>query len=508
MRAVQLGFRLHQKWDEGAEAEFRRNEEEVYQPLFALMERNLQKHPGFHFSLMISGSWIELAEKYAPTLIERLKKIIANDGVELVAEPYYHSLAAFYDEKELTEQVKIYTEKVRDLFKVERRIVAMPELIYNDKIAKWAEDDGFAGMLAGDASRILDWRSANHVYEAADCQYLRVLFQNAKLVKMVEQADSEILTEKLDAETNERKQVISAVKFRKLLDLEFLRGSLVNLYFDAEVIRQQRKRGVIGFVDEFIATWLEDENNKFVNAAEACVVETPTMEISVKETASCRGDMRRLHDETLPVLVSTIEAQLPWWLSGCSQKQMGEMVYSLRRAVVASEDEKIMTKYRWLTQLDYQLTADVARLEEMRGRIQELQTEIDEVKKQQAVEISRAYTKKRDRGDIDARRGMKTAEQDDDTSVKVNFGKRRAGTDSRSVHAQDNDGAVVVRRVVSRPAAESMRRITVMENDHAIGVAEALQDAEEAEVVQPKVKKVAKSKGGRVRRVIKKLVIE
>ncbi len=81
--------------------------------------------------------------------------------------------------------VQQFLDKVGELFDVQGRIMAMPELIYNDEIGKWAEDFGFAGMLVGGALGQMDWRSANHVYEAAECEYLRLLVENRKISEMI-----------------------------------------------------------------------------------------------------------------------------------------------------------------------------------------------------------------------------------------------------------------------------------------------------------------------------------
>lgn len=198
MRLIHLCFQLHLPYktpEMDLEKSFREANEKVYQPFFALMERNMQKHADWHFSLLVSGVWLELADKYDRSLIERLKKLLKTGRIELVNVPFYHSLAFFYNKEELTEQVKLYQAKVQDWFGFAGQMFAMPDFMYNDAIGKWAEDFGFAGMLVGGGEKVLDFRSANHVYEAAGCEYLRLLFQNVNLVKKIEMADEKLLTE-------------------------------------------------------------------------------------------------------------------------------------------------------------------------------------------------------------------------------------------------------------------------------------------------------------------------
>ena len=135
--------------------------------------------------------------------------------------------------------------------------MAMPELIYNDEIGKWAEDFGFAGMLVGGALGQMDWRSANHVYEAAECEYLRLLVENRKISGNDCAGDVEILGER-KSEDGEIRQEFALKRLEKVLDLELLRGGLINIVVDAKVLARQRKNGIIKLFDELIASWTKE----------------------------------------------------------------------------------------------------------------------------------------------------------------------------------------------------------------------------------------------------------
>lgn len=562
MRIIQLGFQLHAPYElremskpaeteansepEKVEAEkvkqvagtekaateyfdseksFQKADQEIYQPFFALLERNTQKYKGLHFSLMISGAWLELAEKYDAELIERLRKLVRLERVELVSVPYYYSLAFFYAPDELAEQVRRYQDQLERLFGVTGRIFALPELIYNDAIGKWAEEFGFAGMLVGGSARALDWRSPNHVYEAAGCEYLRLLVRNSWLSEAVEKGDEKLLVEKKTDE-GETKRVLSVEKFRKLLDLDFLRGSLVNLYFDAGMFARLREKGVAKFFDELIATWLNEENNKFATAAEACIVETPTAELTIKETVSWRGDAEKDAGRAQGVglvLKSEIENKLPKWLEREEQRAVSELIYGARRQILASEDEKLAADLRRLMLIDYH---KAGMAEKVGAVVDDLERRAEEIKKTQAVEISRAYTKKRDRGDIE--RKAEPTESDSGAvkvvlgggAVKVNFSKR-TGTMSGAVHgvvgarrAEDGSEEVLVRRLGKTSELDETHDVEdeAIEIDDTVEVVRELnEEVEEVEAVgasDTKSIKEPKAKKHAVRKIIKKLVIE
>lgn len=491
MRLIHLCFQLHlprEARDLDMEAQFREADERIYQPFFALMERNTQKHADWHFSLMVSGTWLNLAEKYDKDLIERLRKLIKTGRIELINEPFYHSLAFFYNKDELVKQVEMYREKVKDMFGFEGRIFAMPDLMYNDAIGQWAEKNGFAGMLVGGGEKILDFRSANHVYEAVGCEYLRLLFQNRFLTRRVEGADANLLTE--TERNGEKKTVLSAKKFQKAVDLECLRGNLVNLYFDADVISQQRERGVIGFFDLLIENWLAVKGNKFVNAKEACFVETPTTEINVLGTVDWKSEGGGGGDasEGGLVLLKDLEYRLPERLTGKVQAEFGQKLYVLGREVVASEDEKLAAEFREWTVMDLQKKVQAGDLAEWEKVFAELKTKADEAKKKQAVEISRAYTKKRDRGLEDA------------NEIKVNFGPAKKRVVTRPVVEEDAKTEAVEKKV--KVMDTSTRGVVEVKR-----VVPTRIVVDEPEIVLPESEDKVK-KPHRIKKIIKKLVIE
>lgn len=522
MRVVHLCFRLHEPFglrkfvDDGADsgyfeskAEFAQANAEIYQPLFAFLERNTQKFRGFNFSLLVSGSWLELAERYDNSLIERLRKLVKLGQVELVAEPLHHSLAFFYDKAELTTQVQMYREKIQKLFGVEGRIFALPELIYNDQVGKWAEDFGFAGMLVGGTPQVLGWHSPNHVYEAMECRYLRLLFCNTMLSQMVVKADPELLAEKrVSEESEETKLMLLAKKFQKCLDLEMLRGNLVNLYFDAGIFQTHRSKGVISFFDELVANWLEIRGNHFVGAAQACVVETPSMALSVKESVSWREDVADVEKKASEgaglVLQSEADALPPRWLSSAEQVEQSKNLYSLRREILASEDEHIIEDWRRLTAVDYLEDMEQANF---RAILTDLKMRVEKAKKAQAVEISRAYTKKRDRGDIDTRPAV------DNTVVQVNFGKKSSVGQSapKTVLKPNLKPAQVSSMRVAlaiEDGDEASEQSPIVREEVAPVEAEVVETIEVPVQVKPAKPKGKPEKSRKIRKVIRRLVIE
>lgn len=418
MRALHLFFQLHRPYEIktpenfdqgyfGGEAEFRELERTEYQPFFALIERNTQRHAGLKISLAVSGSWLEQAEKWSPALVRRLRKLVESGRVEILAQPHYHSLAAFYDKAEFAAQVELFQKKVASSLGAKCQSLCLPELIYHDKIGKWADEQGFQALLAGDADQILDWRSANYIYEVPGCEKVRVLFQNSALSRAVRLGRHEVMTEgvrqkvepvvggTIDDETKPVSKTkltaaefvrgmsgtsrpkstkftvgqtetafeadgvwtFSAKKLQKQLEIACLRGNLINLCLDTGIFRDYREQGVVGMFDEFFASWLKVPGNKFVTISEAAALQEPRAIVGVKTTVNWRGEAKQCHEAGL-VSAKDVRYCPPNWLRNPEQVQMQRELYGLRMAVLSSGDEALALDFGKLTAMDYLLLYD------------------------------------------------------------------------------------------------------------------------------------------------------
>jgi len=347
MRALHFCFLMHHpyelhsadKWERGyygGEESFQKVNEEEYQPFLALLERNAQRYPKLRISLAISGVWLEQAERWDAELIQRVKKLVRNGNVELVVVPYYYSAAVFFEMEELAAQVKKMREKLRDVFGVESNALTMPECCYHNKIARWAEKNDFRVVLSGEARSALAWREANRVYLAKGCNELRVLFQNAKISNYLVKASPETVTETEKA--GDAKKVFSAQVFQKQLDLEFLRGDLINIYLSTKIFARWREEGIVGFFDEVFRMWMEISGRTLVGVKE-CEKMLATAEVAVRKTASCLGEAKK--DYALPDNWQNLEIDRE------------RRLYELREKILDTHDKDLYVDFARLTARDY-----------------------------------------------------------------------------------------------------------------------------------------------------------
>ncbi len=179
--ALQVG-RDHDYFDEKLNAEvLRKVARKCYLPANEAMLRLIERTDGrFRVSYAVTGVVIEQMKLYAPEVLDSFVRLAKTGAVELVAETYYHSLAALYDKDEYRDQIDMEMKLIKSEFGQVPRVFRNTELIYNDEIGQFIADEGFDAMIIEGADDVLDWRSPNFVYRVADRE-MKLLAKNYKL---------------------------------------------------------------------------------------------------------------------------------------------------------------------------------------------------------------------------------------------------------------------------------------------------------------------------------------
>ena len=309
---------------------FKKVTEKSYRPMLDLIKNNIHKYPEFKISLSITGTWLEQAEKWAPELIATIQELVKTGQVEIVGETYYHSLAYFYNLDEFSAQVKMHAIKIEQLFGVKPKVFRNTELAYNDSLAKWAEEQGYKGILAEGWDKILDWRSPNYVYRPYGCDKIKLLLKNYHL-------SDDIAFRFSNRDWSE--WPLTVPKYTNWIDMDCLRGNLVNLFMDFETFgeHQWADTGIFEFMDKFIGAWLSEYENRFVTVSEACDIMPAAGEISMPET----------------VTWADTERDLSAWLSNSMQNSAMNDLYNLREQILATGDTNLISDWRYLTTSDH-----------------------------------------------------------------------------------------------------------------------------------------------------------
>lgn len=309
---------------------FKKVADKSYRPMLSLLEDSMKKYPGFKVSFSITGTWLEQAEKWDSELIAQIRRMVERGQAEIVGETYYHSLAFFYNLDEFNAQVDKHAEKIKEVFGVAPKVFRNTELAYNDNLARWAEEKGYDGILAEGWDKILGWRSPNYVYRPVGCKNLKLLLKNYRLSDDIAFRFSD---------RNWKEWPLTVPKYQNWINMECLRGGLVNLFMDFETFgeHQWKETGIFDFMNTLISSWLSEYENKFVTVSEACNISEPADEISMPET----------------VTWADTERDLSAWVSNSMQNAAMNQLYEMRDRILDSKDENLIHDWRLMTTSDH-----------------------------------------------------------------------------------------------------------------------------------------------------------
>lgn len=165
MSSVIFYFQVHQPlrlhpdrdkflWDEENREIFLKASERSYIPAIGMFTDLIRNHPGFRITLSMSGTFLEQAQTYHPSLIQALRSLLdagkESQQVEFLCETYYHSLASLFNDphkQEFRDQVSLHREAIRKLFGIFPLSFRNTELIYNNSIADIVADMGYVSIL-------------------------------------------------------------------------------------------------------------------------------------------------------------------------------------------------------------------------------------------------------------------------------------------------------------------------------------------------------------------------
>ena len=360
----------HNYWDEIDYYDKQNNQrifdkvyEKSYQPMLNLLEENIRRHPDFKVSLSITGTWLEQAELWHKDLIHQIRRMVKTGQCEIVAETYYHSMSFFYNRTEFEEQVRMHAKKIEQMFGVRPRVFRNTEFAYNDEVGKWAASQGYRAVLAEGWDKILGWRSPNHVYgvaglnssdgsasvdvnmdgtagsagtEGADEGGSKKLAETKLLLKNYRLSD-DIAFRFGNREWEE--WPLTVEKYQDWLNMDCLRGPLINLFMDFETFgeHQWADTGIFQFMNTLINRWLAEYDNKFVTVSEACEIEPVQDAISMPWT----------------VTWADTERDLSAWMSNEMQQEAMTKLYALRDRILATGDKGLISDFRKLTTSDH-----------------------------------------------------------------------------------------------------------------------------------------------------------
>lgn len=299
----------------------------------ALLEL-LKAHPEFRVSFSFSGVVLEQFANFAPEVLESFQQLVKTGQVEVLSETYHHSLAFFYDKDEFHQQVEAHGELIYDLFGVTPRVFRNTELAYNNELGQWADEHGYAGVLAEGWDPVLEWRSPNFVYQPPGTKNTRLLLKNYKLSDDIAFRFSD---------QNWKSWPLTAEKFTDWVnDHNAARdssGEVINLFIDYETFgeHQWEDTGIFDFLRQLPAEILEHPDNSFMTPSEVIDNHDVYDEVDIPHT----------------VTWADTERDLSAWLGNDMQQTAVDKLYSLKSLVESSDDSDILEDWQRLQTSDH-----------------------------------------------------------------------------------------------------------------------------------------------------------
>jgi alpha-amylase len=364
MPQVCLYLQLHQPWrlgtfsifDLGSESSyfedttqhnkeiFRKVAKKSYLPMLTLLEKLLKAEPRFTFTLSLSGVFVDQALAFEPEVIEILKRLVKTGRVELLAETYYHSLAALYSPEEFEAQVKKQLKLMKELFDYTPRVFRNTELIYSNQVAELVSKMGFAGMLTEAVDRYLGGRPKTRVY------YSYPATQSAPLPLLLKHAQ---LSDDVAFRFSDRNWDWYPLTVERYLEWVEVYGEdeIINLFMDFETFgeHQWEDTGIFEFWAEFVHRFSQKPWNTFVTPTQ--VFEAINLETSAKATQQISDTDR--YNVPDPISWADVDRDLTAWRGNQLQLDTLEKIYALEEQLYKLKDKKILENWRRLQTSDH-----------------------------------------------------------------------------------------------------------------------------------------------------------
>lgn len=351
MRTVCFYFQVHQPYrvkryrvfDIGNDAEYfndrsesdlnnRRIVEKVarksYIPATRLILDLLRTHPEFRVSFSFSGIALEQLERWAPEALDLFKQVVDTGRAEVLGETYYHSLAFFYSRGEFERQVAKHRELVRRIFGSWPRVFRNTELSYRNDLAHWAENAGYAGILAEGWDPILGWRSPNYLYRPSGTERIKLLLKNYKL--------SDDVAFRFSSKSWPE-WPLTAEKFGQWLSSSD--GDTINLFMDYETFGEHQ--------------WEDTGIFDFLRRLPGEVFKNPHLSFRTPSEVIALHDVKDQIDMQSVVTWADTDRDLTAWVGNPMQEAAISQIYALEDAILDRNDPKLLEDWRKLQTSDH-----------------------------------------------------------------------------------------------------------------------------------------------------------
>ncbi|MDN4165082.1 glycoside hydrolase family 57 protein [Cytophagales bacterium LB-30] len=304
--------------------------ERCYLPTNALMLELIKKHKGnFKISYSISGVALEQFATWRPDVLASFQALAATGCVEFISETYHHSLAYLFSKEEFVRQIEQYKALIKKYFKQEPKVFRNTELQYNNELAKFIEDLGYAGIICEGVDRNLAGRSPNFLYRAPNVSSIKSLLKNYQLSDDIAFRFSNRGWEEWP---------LTAEKFASWVHSMAGNAETINLFMDYETFGEHQ--------------WADTGIFEFMRYMPEHVMKHPDFGFKTPTETLESYEVKGIYDAHHMTSWADMERDLSAWIGNPMQDESIEKIYSLEKAVYASKNAE------WIADWQKMLTSD------------------------------------------------------------------------------------------------------------------------------------------------------
>ena len=225
---------------------------------------------------------------------------------------------------------------MKSLFNVRPKVFRNTELVFNNELATFIENQGYKGILAEGAEHILGWKSPNFIYMAKTASAKQEVAKIKLLVKNYRLSD-DIAFRFSNRQWNE--WPLTPTKFADWINQVNGNGDVVNLFMDYETFgeHQWEETGIFDFMRTLPKEILKQKDNEFL---------TPS-DIIKKHDAKDELDFHNF------VSWADVERDLSAWLGNDMQKSAFDLLFELEKGVLRTNNLQLIKDWRKLQTSDH-----------------------------------------------------------------------------------------------------------------------------------------------------------
>lgn len=277
----------------------------------------------------VSGTALSQFKSYQPEVLQSFQKLFSNNGVEILSETYYHSLASMFRTDEFEYQIKLHQNLIFELFGKKSTTFRNTELLYKNTFSTVLKNAGFNKIITEGVDRVLPNKNGNILLKSKDSNS-QIFCRNYILSDDI--AFRFLDPTAADYPITAKKMIAKIKKQSKVADYVFIG-------MDYETIGEHFKseEGIFEFWNDFITQLVADKEIEFCNFSDF--------------------DFEPNNCQTLdsPDLISwaDTEKDASAWMGNSLQYEALRKIYDLQKAVFEANNEAYFETWRLLQTSDH-----------------------------------------------------------------------------------------------------------------------------------------------------------